>query len=287
MTPVIRRSMRLVAVLAIGAIGGVALADAAGAHDPIFVDEVTAVEDSPLIEDGAISFATYGVIERPAGEAHVRMQLGAGQTFNMELLVPDRPPENDLESFDHLEVDVVTPDGATETFTASSVLDRFDEPFSQTSYLRLLEHEAPAQPGVTTVTVRSALPTRFTLATGRTEQFGTPVAEYERVGLEALDAWYTTPPATVPSTTVPSTTTPSTTAPDQDSGDEPTGAPDPGGQDAGDVEQRAEGADGADGASGAGSDTSAFPWPVAVLAVGAVAVVGVVLVGRTVRRAPR
>ncbi len=172
------------------------LAGPAAAHDPIFVDDDAGADASPRIIDGSVSFATYGVIGEPGGTAHLRLDLVDGDQLVLELLVPDQPPENEHEDYSHLAVTITDPAGAVTPLTASTPLGAFDEPFSQTSYLRLIERVEPAVAGTYLVTVSSEIPSRFTLATGRTEQFGTPVEGYERQPLGALDAWYATPPPT-------------------------------------------------------------------------------------------
>jgi len=168
------------------------------AHDPIFVNDRTPPGSSPLIEDGTISFAIYGTITDPDREATVRIRFAEGQTRKVELLVPDRAPENNYTDFGHLQVTIESPTQPSRRLVAGPVLERFDEPFSKTSYLRLLGDEGPADPGITTVTIRASEPTRFTLATGQVEKFGTAVSQYERVGLDVLARWYeTAPPSSV------------------------------------------------------------------------------------------
>lgn len=194
------RALAGMVALALGAVLLVGVADPAGAHDPIFVDDATAAQDSPRILDGSISFATYGLIGTPGGSGHLRLDLEAGDELVLELLVPDQPPESALTDFSHLRVTVDDPAGEATVLDAGPVLGRFDEPFTGTSYLRLLESTSPALPGTYTLTVTSEIPTRFTLATGRTEQFGTPVEAYERLPLTELDTWYATAP---PTTTAP------------------------------------------------------------------------------------
>ncbi len=182
-------------------------AGTAYAHDPIFISESTPPEASPLIEDGTISFATYGRIDRPGGSASVRVRLKAGERLGLDLLVPDREPERSERDFTHLSVKATNPDGTTSSFQAGAAQERFDEPFSKTSYLRLLREGVISTGGVHVVTVTSTRPTRFTLATGVTEQFGSAVSDYERRPLSDLATWYSTPPPPAPAGTTSGTTT--------------------------------------------------------------------------------
>ena len=71
------------------------------------------------------------------------------------------------------------------------------------------------EPGTYELTITSTRPTRFTVATGQKEQFGTEVANYQRRSLDAVAAWYEAPPpAPAPTSTVgPTTTVPRPPAP--------------------------------------------------------------------------
>jgi hypothetical protein len=192
---------------------------AAWAHDPLFIEDTTPTNASPLIEDGAISFATYGQISTPGEDAAFRLRLAEGQTLGVDLLVPDRAPENARVDYRHLHLTIVDPGGRSTELNGGAVQERFDEPFSKTSYLRLLRYSAPAAPGITTIIVRSDLPTRFTVATGQIEKFGTAVSDYERKGLDALTRWYDTPPPDAPRATSPPA--PRSAAPSESSNSSP------------------------------------------------------------------
>ncbi len=201
------------------------LAGPAGAHDPIFVDELTAPVDSPIIGDGTISFATYGVITEPNRTAHVRLDLADGDTLHVEVLVPDQPPENERDDFSHLTLGITAPDGAVTQLPGGSIIDRYDERFTGTAYLRVAELDAPATTGTYELAITSTRPTRFTVATGRTEQFGTEVTNYQRRSLDAVTSWYTTPPPQpAPDTSPAPTSTTTTTAapPPPSTGGQPT-----------------------------------------------------------------
>lgn len=189
------------------------LAVPARAHDPIFVDEQTAPAESPIIGDGTISFATYGVITAPNGVAHVRLELADGEPFHVEVLVPDQPPENERDDFSHLSLGITAPDGTVTQLAGGSIIDRYDERFTGTAYLRVAELDAPATAGTYALAVTSTRPTRFTVATGRTEQFGTEVANYQRRSLDAVASWYATPPPEPAPTTTPAPATTTAAAP--------------------------------------------------------------------------
>ena len=206
----------LVALLTVGVWMG---AGTAFAHDPIIItDQQTTPEAGPLLPDGTISFALYGVVDAPGATRGLRVQFAAGDTVNLTLLVPARDPEQSLADGDMPTLTMVRPDGSTETFTPTMRV-RFDESFSGTSYVRLLEVGEPAQAGEYDLTVTSAVPARFTVAVGTIETFGTPVENVvDRAGAsKGIADWYATPPPAVvaaPETTAEPTTAPETTAPE-------------------------------------------------------------------------
>lgn len=224
-----RPTRSLVAVVGVATMAVIGLsAGPAAAHDPIFVDDTTGADASPRILDGSVSFATYGAIDEPGATAYLRLDLTDGDQLVVGLLVPDQPPENERDDYSHLSLDITDPAGAVTTLTAAAPLGPFEEPFTQTSYLRLIDQTTPAVAGTYLLAVSSEIPTRFTLATGRTEQFGTPVEGYERQPLSALDAWYTTPPPTTsapvdppPPTGTEGTAPATTTAEHQDEAEAP------------------------------------------------------------------
>ncbi len=203
--------------LLIGLLTGVAVLlvpAVAGAHEPVFVTEADATPATgPLLEDGNHSWAVYGVLKEPDAARGVRTQLTAGQTLVVDLLIPDLAPEVDLAPGDLPTVSVRWPDGTTRSLESDRRV-AFDEPFSNTSYVRIAELREPtSQTGVYELTVTGAAPARFTLATGTVEGFGGAQRDAEPVPEGGLAGWYATPPPTV--LAAPSTTASSTTATDR------------------------------------------------------------------------
>lgn len=211
----------------------IALAVPAGtafAHDPIiFTDTQTTPEAGPLLLDGTVSFALYGTLMKPGDTRGVRVRMKTGDTLIMSLLVPALEPEKSLDAASLPTLSIAAPDGSTRTVPPGDSVT-FDEPFTSTSYVRYIQLSEPAQAGDYGVTVSGAVPARFTLSVGTTEQFGTPVENVPNrdLGVAGVMTWYSTPPPTAPATTVPAPTVPAstdapTTAPS--SSDAPTSAP--------------------------------------------------------------
>lgn len=206
---------RVIAVVALSVVVlSVVASTNAFAHDPIILTEVQTTPDSgPLLVDGTISFALYGTLLVPGDTRGVRVQLQAGDSLDLSLLVPALDPEQSLADAAMPMLSVVRPDGSPE-FLRPTERVRFDESFSGTSYVRLLEFSEPAQAGVYRLMVSGDVPARFTLAVGTNERFGTPVENVvDREGASAgIAKWYATPPST-PSSSTPSTTATTSTLP--------------------------------------------------------------------------
>lgn len=204
----------------------VLLPAAASAHDPIIIDDAqTTPESGPLLLDGTISFALYGTVDGGGDTRGFRVRMREGERLAVQLLVPDLAPENSLGVDDLPTLYIEAPDGETWTL-APEVRIAFDEPFSRTRYLRLLDFGASASAGDYMVTVRGTAPARFTVAVGSLERFGSPVENVvdRDAGVPGVIEWYSTTPGdsgdsdrtTVPGSTASSGPTPDGAALDDD-----------------------------------------------------------------------
>lgn len=225
--PVPRRTIlrRVLAHLGTGAVVLLVVAPPAGAHDPIFLEaQDTTPAAGPLIPDGTISFAVYGVLDAPGATRALQVRMADDAPLLVDLLVPDREPESGLTDADVPTLTLRSPDGA-EYQVGPIERVRFAEPFSGTDYIRLARLEGTAQAGVYDLVVTGPVPARFTIAIGSIETFGTPVERVTRPAagqsMSLLQTWYETPPPRVPPTTLPPSTTvaPSTTLPEPASSD--------------------------------------------------------------------
>jgi hypothetical protein len=197
-------------LLAIGiaaAIAIVSLAASASAHQPVFLDENDPwPESGPLLLDGTISFAAYGSIDKPGATRGLSFNLQSGQPILVELLIPDQLPET-ASALPHLTL--LDPDG-NPTDPATTLGERFDEPFSKTSYRRIAKIEGTApRNGTWGVVITNSAPSRFTLVVGQRETRG----EVQRNdGVGSLATWWSTPPPAVEATIAPVATTTSVQA---------------------------------------------------------------------------
>lgn len=188
----------------------------AGAHQPVFVDSAPAGGPvaTPTLDDGTVSFAVYGTLDRPDASAEIDARYRAGDPIVVELLIPDLAPERDLTTDQLPHVVVAAPDGSTTELRATT-RDPFAEPATATNYLRLGRYAATATEGTYRYVVTGPAPSRFTLGLGTREVPGT-VTGYTEPPAGALEAWYATPPPDAATLGLePSTTAPDPTIPDQ------------------------------------------------------------------------
>ena len=186
---------RFVVLLVTCAAAVVAMATAASAHDPIFVtSDQTTPETGPLLLDGEVSWAVYGTLDRAGDLRGFEFDLAEGARLDVSVLIPDLAPERDLDDADLPVVELTAPDGSVDRLGAE-IRVPFDEPFSNTSYVRLAERDGEALAGRYQVVVTGAAPARFTVAVGIREQFGTPAERVvDRGGADLLSTWYETAP---------------------------------------------------------------------------------------------
>ena len=170
------------------------------AHDPIFLtDDQTTPDVGPYLPDGAISWAIYGGFPEAGQTRGFEFDLRDGDDLYIGLLIPNLDPELGLTDGELPYVELTLPDGEVRQLEAE-IRDVFDEPFSQTSYVTLVERKEPGAAGRHTVVVHSRAPSRFVVAVGEREVFFTPAdrtvdrpTDFAAIAVP-LNAWYQTPP---------------------------------------------------------------------------------------------
>ncbi|MDA2972505.1 MAG: hypothetical protein O3C62_11410 [Actinomycetota bacterium] len=168
----------------------------AKAHDPIILtSNQSTPADGPLLPDGTISFALYGSLESPRETRAFRVNFNEGDELYLSLLIPDLPPENQLDDASLPFIELVDPnDVKTKLVTTEKVA--FPEPFTGTNYIRLTELNAVAEGGTYSVVITGDSPTRFTVSVGKKEMFGTPVENVPNrdLGVGGVMSWYENAP---------------------------------------------------------------------------------------------
>ncbi|NNE72787.1 MAG: hypothetical protein HKN26_03915 [Acidimicrobiales bacterium] len=194
-----RSVARAVLILAV-ALAVLLPATPAAAHDPIFLTtDQTTPDTGPYLPDGAISWALYGTFPEADQTRGFEFDLRAGDDLYISLLIPNLEPELSLPDAELPYVELTLPDGEVRVLEAE-IREIFDEQFSQTSYVTLVEQKEPAIAGRHSVVVYSRAPARFTVAVGEREEFFTPAdrtVDRPESFLEIADplnAWYQTPP---------------------------------------------------------------------------------------------
>ena len=191
-----RKLALLGALVFILLLGVVALPKVARAHDPLFLEEQhDEPESGPLLPDARISFALYGTLLSPQDQRGFQFQIPPGERLEISLLVPDLTPENTL-SRDSLPSLALRRPNQSVLVLDANLREKFAEPFSGTNYLRLLDFSEVGSAGTYQIRITGTRPTRFTVAIGYIEAFGTPVGNMtnRRSNTGALTDWYTTPP---------------------------------------------------------------------------------------------
>ena len=123
------------------------------AHDPIFMENTqVSPADGPYLPDGNISFALYGRFENRFGSRGFRSRLKAGDELALSLLIPNLAPDN-LLTLEQLPTLTIERPDKSSIESSPKKKEVFDEPFTGTSYLRLLSIQELAQTGVYHVTI--------------------------------------------------------------------------------------------------------------------------------------
>ena len=156
------------------------LVSPAFAHDPIFLSaDDRSPNEGPLLPDGTISFAVYGRLDHVSATQGFQARLGEGELLTLSLLIPARIPETQFETGVLPEVLIVRPDGS-EFNLSPEVRVLFNEPYTNTQYLRLDEHDEIAQKGTYDFLIAGKSASRYVVSIGTIERFGTSVERYVR-----------------------------------------------------------------------------------------------------------
>lgn len=163
------------------------------AHIPVFLTRknATTPDDLPLLPDGSVSFAFYGVVPGGGESRSVQVELTRGQLLYAELLIPKLSPEQELATESLPTLTITAPSGA-HTHHGPNRREVFDEPYTSTSYLSYLVERGTAEDGTYTLAVAGPEQARFVLAVGEEERPGdvlrAPIGSGDEVG-----DWYRDP----------------------------------------------------------------------------------------------
>ena len=171
------------------------LSSPALAHDPLILlpEQKTPVE-GPFLPDGTISFALYGSLLEEGDQRGFQFKLEPEGRLDISLLIPNLEPENQMLKENFPRLFLYRPDGSV-LEGVSDLYVPFDEPFSMTRYIRIFEHVEQSAGGLHQVKITGNHPSRFTVAIGYIESFGTPVENVPNrdAGRTGIFDWYQNP----------------------------------------------------------------------------------------------
>ena len=171
------------------------LSSPALAHDPLILlpEQKTPVE-GPFLPDGTISFALYGSLLEEGDQRGFQFKLEPEGRLDISLLIPNLEPENQMLKENFPRLFLYRPDGSV-LEGVSDLYVPFDEPFSMTRYVRIFEHVEQSAGGLHQVKITGNHPSRFTVAIGYIESFGTPVENVPNrdAGRTGIFDWYQNP----------------------------------------------------------------------------------------------
>jgi len=165
------------------------------AHDPlILLPEQKTPAEGPFLPDGTISFALYGSLLEEGDQRGFQFELEPEGRLDISLLIPNLEPENQMLKENFPRLFLHRPDGSV-LEGVSDLYVPFDEPFSMTRYVRIFEHVEQSAGGLHQVKITGNHPSRFTVAIGYIESFGTPVENVPNrdAGRTGIFDWYQNP----------------------------------------------------------------------------------------------
>ena len=171
------------------------LSSPALAHDPlILLPEQKTPAEGPFLPDGTISFALYGSLLEEGDQRGFQFKLEPEGRLDISLLIPNLEPENQMLKENFPRLFLYRPDGSV-LEGVSDLYVPFDEPFSMTRYVRIFEHVEQSAGGLHQVKITGNHPSRFTVAIGYIESFGTPVENVPNrdAGRTGIFDWYQNP----------------------------------------------------------------------------------------------
>ena len=154
----------------------------AAAHQPVTLSAASAtVGNSPILVDGTISFAVYANFSKGQQTRNVRFVLREGERLRAEYLIVDKAPERTLKKSQLPRIAIISPSGRVITMPIRERTPFF-EPFGRKNYFYLSRVSMPGEPGVYTVTMRSAVKSSVVLAIGAKEIQGEVLSVGARAG---------------------------------------------------------------------------------------------------------
>ena len=143
------------------------------AHQPVFLlNSDTTAARGPLLDDGTVSFAIYASFAKAGERKGFRANFAAGDSLQVQYLIIDKRPENQLKS-NRLPTLVITSPSGKRTTLKFTERTKFFEPYSQTNFLYLSRISAAAEAGTYSFLMTARTKASITVAVGDREVPGT------------------------------------------------------------------------------------------------------------------
>ena len=145
----------------------------ANAHQPVpLLNTDTTAARGPLLVDGTVSFAVTASFNRAGERKGFRANFAAGDSLQVQYLIIDKRPENELKNNKLPSVVVTSPSGKRITLPINE-RTKFFEPYGGTNYLYLSRISAVAESGIYSFLITARAKSSITVAVGDREVPGT------------------------------------------------------------------------------------------------------------------
>jgi hypothetical protein len=176
----------------------------ASAHQPVaLLNSDTTAARGPLLVDGTVSFAVTASFNKAGERKGFRANFAAGDSFQVQYLILDRRPENQLKNNQLPTIVVTSPSGKRLTLPINE-RTKFFEPYGGKNYLYLSRISAVAESGIYSFLITARAKSSITVAVGDREVPGT-------VTRGALPPVPTSTPTPTPTPTATPSPTPTAT----------------------------------------------------------------------------
>jgi hypothetical protein len=145
----------------------------AHAHQPVaLLNSDTTPARGPLLDDGTVSFAVTASFKRAGERKGFRASFAAGDSVQVQYLIIDKRPNNQLKNKKLPTVVLTSPSGKRVTMRINE-RTKFFEPYGGTNYLYLSRFSAVAESGIYSFLITARAKSSITVAVGDREVPGT------------------------------------------------------------------------------------------------------------------
>jgi hypothetical protein len=156
-------------ILAIAILLSIFTPATATAHQPVILTKSdTTAAKGPLLVDGTVSFAVRASFTKAKEVRAFRAQLKAGDSLEVQYLIIDKAPENELKVNQLPTLVITSPSGVRQVMKLNE-RTKFFEKYSGANYLYLGRSSSPAEAGLYSFVMTSKARSAVTIAVGDRE----------------------------------------------------------------------------------------------------------------------